>query len=315
MFSRRSVLAVKPLDLNEVVGNLLKMLNRLIGEHINLSFDGGAGLPSVPADAGMLEQVLMNLVVNARDAMPKGGQIAITTQCAEFGPADPGVDPNRQPGRFVCLGVADSGCGMDSATLKRVFEPFFTTKEAGKGTGLGLATVHGIVAQHKGWVEVESQVGVGTTFRVYLPAVEPSRKEFSHSTGTELIRRGKETILLVEDEPKVRRLVSGVLRQLGYQVYEAANGPQAMILWRMHSPEVDLLLTDMVMPEGMNGLELTERLKDLKPGLKAIISSGYSAEIAQAGVPSRPGVDYLPKPYEAKTLAAAVRSCLDRKAP
>lgn len=312
MFSRRSVLAVKPLDLNEVVANLLKMLRRLIGEQIDLRFDGKSALPMVAADAGMMEQVLMNLVVNARDAMPKGGRITISTALAGAGAAGAAANPNGHLGRFVCLSVSDTGCGMDAATLKRLFEPFFTTKEAGKGTGLGLATVHGIAAQHKGWVEVESQVDKGSTFRVYLPAAVESPVEAPQTLQTEHVRRGRETILLVEDELQVRRVVGQSLRALGYQVHEAGNGQEAMTLWQTPGAQIDLLLTDMVMPEGMTGLELTEQLQALKPGLKAIISSGYSAEIVQAGVPAKAGIVYLPKPYATKVLADVIRDCLDQ---
>jgi CheY-like chemotaxis protein len=201
---------------------------------------------------------------------------------------------------------------MDEATLKRIFEPFFTTKEAGKGTGLGLATVHGIVAQHKGWVEVESEIGRGTTFRVFLPAMAQAATLAAQPANAEPVRRGRETILLVEDDAKVRQLVGQSLRVLGYRVHEAANGQEAMKAWQTLGAQVDLLLTDMVMPEGMTGLELTERLQALRPGLKVIISSGYSAEIVQSGVPTKAGVLYLPKPYEARKLADVVRQCLDR---
>ncbi len=313
MFSRRSVLTVKPLDLNEVVANLLKMLRRLIGEHIDLRFEGKSALPLVEADAGMMDQVLMNLTVNARDAMPKGGHITISTSLAAVDAAHAAANPNSRPGRFVCLAVSDTGCGMDAATLKRVFEPFFTTKEAGKGTGLGLATIDGIVAQHKGWVEVDSQVGQGSTFRVYLPAAAQAQAEPPRTPETEHVRRGRETILLVEDDAQVRRVVGQSLRALGYQVHEAASGQQAITLWQLHGAQVDLLLTDMVMPEGMTGLELAEQLQALKPGLKAIISSGYSAEMVHGGVPAKAGLVYLPKPYATRALAGVIRDCLDQK--
>ena len=313
MFSRRSVLAVKPLDLNEVVANLLKMLQRLIGEQIDVRFDGKSALPSVEADEGMLEQVLMNLVVNARDAMPKGGKLTISTTLADVDIAHAAANPNRRAGRFVCLSVSDTGCGMDSAMLKRIFEPFFTTKQAGKGTGLGLATVHGIVAQHKGWVEVDSGVNVGSTFRVYLPAAAQARVEAAPALPVKPVRRGRETVLLVEDDLPVRQVVGRSLRALGYQVHEAANGQEAMTLWQTHGPQVDLLFTDMVMPEGMTGLELAEQLQALKPGLKVIISSGYSDEMVEAGVPTKTGMVYLPKPYATGVLANVIRDCLDPK--
>jgi len=313
MFSRRSVLAVKPLDLNEVVANLLKMLHRLIGEHIDLRFDGKSALPLVAADTGMLDQVLMNLVVNARDAMPRGGRITISTSLAHLEAAQAVSNPDRRTGRFVCLTVLDTGCGMDAATLKRIFEPFFTTKEAGKGTGLGLATVHGIVAQHKGWLEVESQPGQGSTFRVFLPALAQSAAQVPPSPPVGPAPRGSETILLVEDDGNLRLLTGRSLRALGYRVYEAENGQAAMVLWQTQGQGVDLVLTDMVMPEGVTGLELTERMQALKPGLKVIIASGYSTEIVQAGVPAKAGVVYLPKPYSTNFLADTVRKCLDRK--
>ncbi len=314
MFSRRAVMDVKPLDLDEVVENLLKMLRRLIGEHINLELGNRASLPLVEADAGMLEQVLMNLVVNARDAMPQGGKITISTRVASFSPAEAQPGSSRRPGQFVCLAVSDTGCGMDTETLARIFEPFFTTKEAGRGTGLGLATVHGIVTQHKGWVEVDSAVGNGTTFAVYLPTLARSERELPVPQEKLRARNGKETILVVEDQVRVRQLVALALRTLGYTVYEAENGRDAIKLWQKLDSEIDLLLTDMVMPEGMTGLELTEQLRAVKPGLKAIISSGYSAEIAQMSAIDKAGVVYLPKPYEVQVLADAVRTCLDQGA-
>jgi PAS domain S-box-containing protein len=313
MFSRRSVLAVKPLDLNEVVVNLLRMLRRLIGEHIDLRFDGKSALPLVEADAGMMEQVLMNLAVNARDAMPQGGRISISTTVAILDLTQSEAHPSRRPGHFVCLEVSDTGCGMDKGTLKRIFEPFFTTKEPGKGTGLGLATVHGIVAQHKGWVEVDSQVGAGTTFRVYLPAAVQTHLEIAPPEPAAPVQGGRETIMLVEDDLPVRQAVAESLRTLGYRVHEAGNGQEAMALWQVHGRTVDLLLTDMVMPEGMTGMELTEQLQSLKPRLKAIISSGYSAELAHAGRPTRAGVIYLPKPYVTNVLADVIRESLDQR--
>ena len=312
MFGRRSVLAVKPLDLNDIVVNLLKMLGRLIGEHIDLCFNEKADQPMVEADAGMMEQVLMNLVVNARDAMPKGGRITISTAHADLETAQAAANPVRRPGRFVCLAVSDTGSGIDAATLKRIFEPFFTTKEVGKGTGLGLATVHGIVAQHKGWVEVDSEVGQGTTFRVYLPAVNRSPVKIEQATKAKPLGGGRETILLVEDDLNLRRLVGHTLRVLGYKVYEAVSGVEAMTLWQMHGLQADLLFTDMVMPEGMSGLELIEELRALKPDLKAIVSSGYSAEMVEAGAPTKAGFVYLPKPFDAEVLAKVVRDCLDK---
>ena len=315
MFSRRSVPAAKPLDLNDIVSNLLKMLTRLIPEDIELRFHPSGALPSVVADAGLLEQVLMNLVVNARDAVSKGGRITISTRRRVFDPDDVLDRPGRRAGEFVSLEVADTGRGIDTGTLKRIFEPFFTTKESGKGTGLGLATVDGIVAQHKGWVEVSSEVAVGTTFRVYLPAAESEAVMMTGPQAVGQMLGGQETLLVVEDETRVRRFIAQSLRALGYQVFEAANGHEAMSVWQAHGPQIDLVLTDMVMPEGMSGMELADLLQAAKPGLKVIVSSGYSAEIVQAGVPASSGVVYLPKPYDNRLLAGIIRDCLDRGHP
>lgn len=312
MFSRRSVLDVKPQDLKELAANLLKMLTRLIGENVKLNFECGSVLPLVEADASMVEQVLMNLVVNARDAMPKGGRISINTYDVELTQADLAVHAERRAGRFVCLAVTDTGCGMEAETMERIFEPFFTTKEAGKGTGLGLATVHGIVAQHKGWVEVESVVNRGTTFRVFFPAIgQVAVSVADQPEHVPPVPRGKETILLVEDEPNLRQALGRTLRVLGYAVHEASNGQEAMRLWQSLGSKVDLLFTDMVMTEEMTGLELAQILRSTKPGLKVVISSGYSAEMAQAGVPDIPGIHYLPKPFQTEELANFVRKCLD----
>jgi PAS domain S-box-containing protein len=312
MFSRRSVLTVKTLNLNEVVSELLKMLTRLIGEHIELRFEACADLPPLTADAGMLEQVLMNLLVNARDAMPKGGRITISTSLSRLEKEHTDEKGDRRHGDFLCLSVADTGSGMDAETLKRIFEPFFTTKGIGRGTGLGLATVHGIAAQHKGWVEVESEQGRGSVFRVFLPALPATHKLESEQPKAEPVQGGKETILLAEDDEQVRRWISKSLRALGYRVLEARTGQEAVSVWQTHNAMVDLLLTDMVMPEGMTGLELAEKLQAAKPDLRIIISSGYSAEIVQAGVPTKAGVKYLPKPYETKVLAKMVRESLDQ---
>lgn len=311
LFSRRSRLEVKALDLNEVVANLLKMLGRLISEDIDLQFQRKTGLPAVEADAGMLEQVLMNLCVNARDAMPKGGRISISTDAVKMNGENTSEHPQRRPGAFVCLSVTDTGCGMDELTLHRIFEPFFTTKAPGKGTGLGLATVHGIVAQHHGWVEVQSQPGRGTTFRVFLPASAKSVEAVAENRSLEAAK-GHETILLAEDDPGVRRIVVQTLRVFGYRVLEAADGREALKLWQKHGDEVNLLFSDMVMSEGLTGLDLAEKLQAEKPGLKVIISSGYSATLPQSAQARARGIFYLPKPYQVSVLGRKVRECLDR---
>jgi PAS domain S-box-containing protein len=311
LFSRRSVMEVELLDLNELVANALKMLSRLIGDHITMQFKRRDGLPGVEADAVMLEQVLMNLAVNARDAMPKGGLLAIMIEPVQIDEEQVKSNIDARPGQFVCLSVADTGSGMDEVILKRIFEPFFTTKPVGKGTGLGLATVHGIVAQHKGWVEVESELGKGTTFKVFLPATQKKMTEPTQIRQMDIVR-GDETILLVEDESNLRRLVVQGLRQLGYRVFEADNGQTAMKIWQEHGQQIDLLFSDMVMPEGMTGLDLAEKMKAEKPILKVIISSGYNMEMAGQVSPTAGGIVYFQKPYDVEVLSKTIRDCLDR---
>jgi PAS domain S-box-containing protein len=312
LFSRRSVLESKVVDLNELVGNLVKMLGRLIGEHIVLRFDRHPDLPPVKGDAGMIEQVLMNLAVNARDAMPKGGKLTLDLTPIEADANRIRGKVNVEPGPFICLSVADTGVGMDAAILKRIFEPFFTTKEPGKGTGLGLATVYGIVAQHQGWVDVESEPGQGTTFNVFFPATAKTTPK-SVEIGRTTIVRGQETILLVEDEESVRRVVMQVLRKLGYRVLEAANGPEALKVWQEHADHIDLLFTDMMMPEGVTGLDLAEKLRQDRPGLKVVISSGYNPEMGREGSSTAGAIVYLQKPYPIDVISKTIRECLDRQ--
>ena len=312
MFSRRSVMQARIADLNELVQNLLKMLRRLLGENIAISFESKDQLPPIEADIGMVEQVLMNLAVNARDAMPRGGNLTIATSSVELDEEAVKHHSERRPGRFVTLTVTDTGVGMDETTLKRIFEPFFTTKDVGKGTGLGLPTAHGIVKQHHGWIEVRSQLDHGSTFVVYLPVkTAPVATREVQPLALPVVG-GRGTLLLVEDEEIVRRPIAIYLRKLGYHVVEAANGNQAFNLWRTHRDKIDLLYTDMVMPEGVSGLELAEKLRGEKPQLKVIISSGYSTEISMQGVPANAGYIYLPKPSPSAVIASAVRDCLDK---
>jgi two-component system cell cycle sensor histidine kinase/response regulator CckA len=312
MFSRRQVIQPKLLDLNTVLQNIAKMLLRLLGEHITLETTCARNLARIEADTGMIEQVIMNLAVNARDAMPKGGKLHISTAGVTISEDYASQRPEARPGHFVRLRVADTGCGMDRKTLERIFEPFFSTKEVGKGTGLGLATVYGIVTQHQGWIEVTSEVNVGSTFDIYLPAVAADEQP-SHDTAppfTETVRGGTETVLVVEDEAVLRELVREVLKQHHYRVVEAGTGVEALRLWDEFNGEIDLLLTDMVMPEGMSGIELATQLKRRNPALRVIYTSGYSAEIMGAEF-SQPGAFFLPKPYFPLQLAQLVRQALD----
>ena len=311
-FSRRQNLQQRLVDLREIVAGMTRMLQRLIGENIALKVKRPETLRPVLADAAMMEQILLNLVVNARDAMPDGGELVVETLLVEADEAYVQRQPQARPGTFVSLKVSDTGCGMDGATISRIFEPFFTTKEPGKGTGLGLATVYGIVQQHFGWIELESTVGRGTTFSILLPAQEgEAAAPESRPESTEALRGGTETILVVEDEPLLRELARSVLTDQGYSVLEAASGLEAMVLWRLHHDRIDLLLTDMVMPGGLTGRELGDRLRRDRPYLKIIFSSGYSEDVAGMDFAPNQGSGFLPKPYSPTKLACLVRKCLD----
>jgi CheY-like chemotaxis protein len=267
----------------------------------------------VEADAGMLEQVLLNLAVNARDAMPKGGQLAIRIAIEDVGDASSREQTEARAGCFVCLSVTDTGTGITPENLRRIFEPFFTTKEIGKGTGLGLATAYGIVKQHKGWIGVDSQVGKGTTFQIYLPYTGTGQAVAEKPTTQITVRGGNETILLVEDEAPVCDLVARVLGRYGYKVLPAGNAVEAMEIWRNNKDKIALLLTDLVMPNHMNGRELAEKLWAEQPKLKVIFTSGYSADIVGKDFKLEPELNFLQKPYQLQTLATTVRRCLDGK--
>ena len=311
-FSRRHVVRCKVLDLNAVLKNLESMLARLLTEDINLEVLHAPDLPNIEADFGMMDQVIMNLVVNARDAMPKGGKLVIATAAVQTNADFLREHPLGYEGHFVCVTVSDTGCGMDRHLLEHIFEPFFTTKELGKGTGLGLATVYGIIKQHCGWVEVSSQPGHGSTFRVYLPAVTKPAEPLDDTTFRRReVQGGGETILLVEDEPELCELVRSILEGYHYRVLFAANGPEALQVWEQHGGNIDLLLTDVIMPEGMSGRELAAQLRQRKPGLKVIFTSGYSAGVV-GDEPELHGAQFLQKPYRPPVLAELVRQSLDR---
>jgi PAS domain S-box-containing protein len=310
MFSRKQIMQPQMLNLNEVVSNLARMVRALVGEQVDLRCQLTDDLPPIYGDPGMIEQVLVNLAVNSRDAMPRGGSLSIRSDMAEIEPDYLEQQPEAKPGYHVCLTVTDTGHGMDAATLSRIFEPFFTTKEIGKGTGLGLATVYGIVKQHQGWIEVDSQIGHGTSFRIYFPVCARQTIELRETKPKE-IPGGDETILVVEDEPALRELVQEILEKKGYRVLEAATGAQALQVWEDHKHDIDLLLTDMMMPEGLTGRELAERVLQERADLKVIYSSGYSLEVISPGFAFQDGVNFLQKPYNPETLAETVRKCLN----
>jgi len=316
MFSRKNVMQVRPLDLREVVVNMSKMLQRLFGETITLEFQPPDELPFVQGDTGMIEQVIMNLAVNARDAMPKGGKLTIGLGAVAVDAAHVEIHPEARSGDFVRLRVSDTGIGMDSATRARIFEPFFTTKDVGKGAGLGLATVYGIVKQHEGWVEVDSEPGEGTIFDVFFPAAIQAAQTAEEKTGpVESVTGGTETIFLVEDEPVLREMARDILESYGYRILEASSGKEALGMWNLTRGKIDLLLTDMIMPEGISGAELAQRLLAGQPHLKIIFTSGYTANEVSPEILAKTRARFLQKPYTHDMLAKIVRDTLDGRSP
>lgn len=311
-FSRKQVLQPRVLNLSELVARTKKMLSRLIGEKFEIKVTCETEVVSVRADEGGLEQVLMNLALNARDAMPNGGIVEISSRFVTIAESDALRNPDARPGRFACMRVTDCGTGMSPQIISRIFDPFFTTKDVGKGTGLGLSTIHGIVKQHEGWVEVTSEVGKGSTFDIFLPACDNTPAQNKPMEKPAAPAEGKgEIILVVEDEVAVRELACMALRKRGYQVLQASNGPAAIEVWQKSSAPVDLLLTDMVMPNGMSGGELAKELIKRHPHLKIIYTSGYSPEILKQDSILAQGINFLPKPYDLPSLLKAVRLCLD----
>ncbi|MBC8133561.1 MAG: PAS domain-containing protein [Deltaproteobacteria bacterium] len=311
LFGRRQVMQPRVLDLNDSVKNLAKMLQRFIGEDVHIQLHLHPTPVVTRADAGMIDQVLMNLAVNARDAMLGGGSLTIATAQVIVDEALSRIHPEAAPGRHVALSVIDTGTGIAAETLAHIFEPFFTTKEPGKGTGLGLATVFGIIKQHRGSIAVDSIPGRGTTFQIILPASEglPGRPVGDVKARPQELGGG-ETILLVEDEPAVRLVTRTVLAQYGYRLLEASNGVEALKLWHDHRDSVALLLTDLVMPGGVSGHDLATRLKADRPALKIVYTSGYSAEIAGRRLELSAGEHFLPKPFQLNDLLDMVHRCL-----
>lgn len=310
-FSRKQVINPAVLDLNAIAADMEKMLRRLIGEHIEMELALEPALQRVRADPGQIEQVLMNLVVNAREAMPKGGKLIIKTANVDLDESFSQARQEVRPGPYVMLAVSDTGFGMDEETKAHIFEPFFTTKEQGKGTGLGLATVYGIVKQSSGFVYVYSEPGLGTAFKIYLPPIEAPQTEHTvHPRSSATPTRGTETVLLVEDEDGVRSLARLALETKGYTVLEARNGGEALQLCEQHQGPIHLLVTDVVMP-GMNGRDLADRLISLHPGLNVLFVSGYTGDaIVHHGVLD-PDVAFLEKPFTPAVLARKVREVLD----
>ena len=315
VFSRKQLMRAQPLGLNDLIRNLTKMLKRIIPENNHMECLYAEELPFSQIDPGMLEQVLLNLVVNARDAMPHGGQLQIATEKITFDETCADAHAEARPGEFVCLRVSDTGTGIAPEHLQRIFEPFFTTKEPGKGTGLGLATVYGIVKQHQGWVEVASRIGEGTTFKIFLPAISPPAEAVAALQAAQELRGGTETILLVEDDYSVRMITRRVLETFHYKVLEATCAREALEVSGQHAGEIALLLTDIVLPEAVTGRDLAERLRTLRLELKVIFMSGYSAEVVGKDTAffQKAKSRFLHKPFSNDTLIRTVRQCLDEK--
>jgi signal transduction histidine kinase len=310
-FSRQQPIQLRDFDANEVVANMTKVFQRILGEHITLETRYAPGSAPVRADSGMLEQALMSLAVNSREAMPQGGRLTLETAAITLTETEARNRPKARPGAFVRLSVIDTGHGVAPEHLPHLFEPFFTTKEVGTGTGLGLATVFGIVEQHAGWIEVESRAGTGTTFCIFLPRLPYGVTARAQPPPPPPVRGGSETILVVEDEASVRGLMCRMLERRGYRVLTAASGAAAIAVWQEHRAAIDLLLTDMVMPGGMGGRELADRLRAEKPSLKVIHCSGYTDKMLGPDSPLSDPRSFLAKPFEHGAFLQRVRDCLD----
>jgi len=311
LFSRNESFQARDLDLGESLTNTIKMLRCLLGEAIEIRLDQAEPSLFVHADAGMLDQVVVNLAVNARDAMPNGGRLVIATAAVEFDEFAVAQSGHARLGSFVCLSVSDTGCGIPPEILPRIFDPFFTTKEVGQGTGLGLATVFGIVQQHQGWITVDSEVGHGTTFKIFLPRVSDPVEIKPSPPAPPDTPVGKETILLVEDDSNLRTALQKSLTQLGYCILPAATGAAALAACREHHARIHLVITDLVMPGGLTGKALAQRLRSETPGLKVLFLSGYSARLEGEDFPLVEGVNFLAKPFPLPTLAQTIRAILD----
>jgi len=309
-FSRKQIVEPRVFNLNNALENMHKMLSRIIGEHINLKCCPKPNLGPVKVDPGQFEQVLVNLAVNAADAMPNGGNLTLETANVVLDEQYCRRHPEAAPGDYVMLAVSDSGCGMSFEVSCRCLEPFFTTKERDKGTGLGLSTVYGIVKQARGSLEIYSEVGRGTTIKIYLPRAHEEASEFTLPASPQSMPKGQETVLLVEDDPNVRDVALRVLRRLGYQVLDFTDPEEALTVARSYAGEIHLLLTDVVMPR-MNGRQLAEELRNLRPKMHVLYTSGYTANVIVHHGVLDSGIHFIGKPYAAQSLATKVREILD----
>ncbi len=313
LFSRRQPIEMTPVNLNHTIEDMIKMVRRLIGEDISIVTDLEEELWTINADPGNIEQVIMNLVVNARDAMPEGGKITIRTENARLDEVDCKLTSDARPGNFVCLSITDTGTGMDKKTIERIFEPFFTTKELGKGTGLGLSVVYGIIKQHKGWINVSSEPGRGCKFRIYLPSVSTKPERTEEYRVSPVKFRGKgERILLVEDEQAVRKLNTETLDRNGYAIFPASNAKEALDIFERENGDFALVFSGVVLPD-KNGLELIDEILSHKPDLHVLLTSGYSDEKSLWQAIHERGFRFLQKPYSLDHLLRAIREALEKK--
>jgi signal transduction histidine kinase/ActR/RegA family two-component response regulator len=311
-FSRKQVLQPKVFDLNSTVSTMDKMFRRIIGQHIELNTILGSETMPVKADPGQLEQVIMNLVINARDAMPHGGRLSLETAKIFLDEGYCRLHPDVIPGPYVLLAISDTGMGMDPDTQARIFEPFFTTKEKEKGTGLGLATVHGIIRQSEGFIWVYSEPGGGTTFKIYLPEAQEKVEEQGMASAPSASWQGQETVLVVEDEELVRRVARRILQHYGYTILEANTGKEALSIGEQYPGPIHLLLTDVMMPE-MDGKELVNHWKDQHPETKVIFTSGYTENAIVHNGTLESNIHFIQKPYRPDALARMVREVLDEQ--
>lgn len=314
LFSRRDTAVLRSVDINVIVKHMLKMIRRLIGEHIEVRFHSEADVAWVHADPGMLEQVIMNLCLNARDAMPNGGALSISTSLVKRQSRSQLRQQQRTAEQYICLSVGDTGHGIADSAFQNIFEPFFTTKPIGDGTGLGLPMVRSIVEQHEGWIEVESTKAKGTLFRIHLPAGPGPDSQEALSRSGEVVLGGDETVLLVEDDLPMRRSLALFLRSLGYPVLEVGDGGEALNIWDQNRNSIRILLADIGIPGSVNGRDLASRLRQDNPALGVILLTGYSEDYLQAEKADPERIAYLAKPFRVTRLAKAIRECLDGKA-
>jgi len=310
-YSRKSVMRRRTIDLNDVLKSAGGMLRRTVKETIDVQTRTASEPLPVKADAGMLNQVLLNLGVNARDALPHGGRLTVAGRRQSFHAGDLPDNSDAKPGDYAAIEVSDNGIGMNSDVRNHAFDPFYTTKDVGQGTGLGLSTAYGILRQHGGWIDLDSEPGRGTTFTIFLPFTRSVPGNDREETSSGVLGRGDETIMVVEDEESVRQTVRRTLKHHGYTVLEAEDGVAAESLWRDRGQEVDLVLTDLVMPNGISGFEVARRMRAGRPSLKVIYMTGHSQDLVEHGGKLTAGIDFLPKPFENRDLIRMIRDRLD----